>query len=267
MMALTNILVIDDEPNIRRSLELILKEAGYQVGTAENALLGLNRIKTGQYDLVFLDLKLPDKNGMEILPEIRQLYPDLPVLILTAHATLDSAVEAVRRGARDYLLKPIKPAHLLERIQEILAEQTQPKRRQEIVSQIQDLLAELRQVDGTSSLSTPIISAMPSTDPKRILKSGRLTLDLHTRDVILGDQVIRLPPSTFDYLVTLVRYSPNPVPYETLVMESQGYKVNRAEAREMARWQIHELRKALETDSERPDIIVTVRNVGYRLVV
>lgn len=263
----TNILIIDDEPNLRRSLELILREAGYQVTTAENAHNGLNYIISGVFDLVFLDLKLPDKNGMELLPEIRQNFPDLPVLILTAHATLDSAVEAIRHGARDYLLKPIKPALLLERVDKILAEQSQPKRRQEIVSQIQELITELRQVDGLSSLSTPLISTVTSTDPRRILKAGQLSLDLHTRDVILGDQVIRLPPSTFDYLVTLVKYSPNSVAYETLVLESQGYKVSRAEAREMARWQIHELRKALEVDSEMPNMIVTVRNIGYRLVI
>ena len=76
-----------------------------------------------------------------------------------------------------------------------------------------------------------------------------------------------MPPSTFDYLVTLARHSPQPVTYEKLVMESQGYQhVSRLEAREITRWQMHEIRKLLESDPRHPQLIITVRDVGYRLV-
>jgi DNA-binding response OmpR family regulator len=68
-------------------------------------------------------------------------------------------------------------------------------------------------------------------------------------------------------MVTLVRHSPNPVTYEKLVSESQGYQhLNRAEAREITRWQIHEIRKAIEPDMRHPTMVITVRDVGYRLV-
>ena len=78
--------------------------------------------------------------------------------------------------------------------------------------------------------------------------------------------MVRIPPTTFDYLVTLVRYAPKPVSYESLVKESQGYPVSRLEAREIAVWHIHELRRALEADPREPSLIITIRNLGYRLV-
>jgi DNA-binding response OmpR family regulator len=265
-MSSKSVLIIDDEINLRRSLALILQESGYLVSTAANAAEALQMLITSAYDLIFLDLQLPDRNGVEILPEIRKMHPDTPVLILTAHATLNSAMEAVRQGARDYLLKPIKPEHLLRRIDEILEEQSQPKRRRELVNQIHNLLSELREVDHQEQPPDSARINIQTTDPTRIIRCGPFSLDLHTKTVLFRDQAIKLPPSTFDYLVTLIRHAPNPVTYETLVVESQGYSVTRSEAREMARWQIHELRKSLEPDPDEPKYIMTVRNVGYRII-
>ncbi len=115
-----SILIIDDEPNLRRSLGLILQRAGYIITTASNAGEAIHLLQAGAYDLTFLDIKLPDQNGIQLLPQLRLLYPEMPILILTAHATLDTAIEAVRQGARDYLLKPIDPASILSRVDEIL---------------------------------------------------------------------------------------------------------------------------------------------------
>jgi len=111
-------------------------------------------------------------------------------------------------------------------------------------------------------------TSSPPIDPARYLKCGSLVLDRHTHSVQYNEGNICLPPSTFDYLVTLARHSPHPVTYEKLVSESQGYQhVSRAEAREIARWQMHEIRKSLETDPRHPQLIITVRDLGYRLVV
>jgi DNA-binding response OmpR family regulator len=267
-MAYTNsILIVDDEANLRRSLALILKKSGYSVTSAGNGQEALQYLQAGAYDLVFLDLKMPDINGIDILPQIRSLYPDMPVLILTAHATLESAMEAVRKGARDYLIKPIDPPLILARVEEILLELRQPKRRREIVNEIQSLLTELRQIDSTGFEAPVLLNTLASTDPARFLQCGPLTLDLHARHVKLNDHFVQLSPTAFDYLVTLVRHSPNPVSYETLVMESQGYKASLSEARDLARWRVHELRKALNPDSLNAEYIITVRGIGYRLVV
>ena len=117
-----SILIIDDEPNLRRSLGLILQRAGYTVTTAPDATEALHVLQAGAYDLTFLDIKLPDQNGIQLLPQLRELYPEMPVLILTAHATLDTAIGAVRLGARDYLLKPIDPETILNRVENLLNE-------------------------------------------------------------------------------------------------------------------------------------------------
>jgi DNA-binding response OmpR family regulator len=267
MSAHHSILIIDDEPNLRRSLGLILQRVGYTITTASNASEAMQLLQAGAYDLAFLDIKLPDENGIQLLPKIKDLYPDMPVLILTAHATLDTAIGAVRLGARDYLLKPIDPESILSRVESVLSEQ-KPKRRREITNQLQNLLTELQTMDrNDAGPAAPAQGTLP-TDPNRYLKCGPLTLDRLTHSVLFNDCNTTLPPSTFDYLVTLVRHSPMPVTYEKLVSESQGYQnLSRAEAREITRWQMHEIRRLLELDPRHPQIIITVRDVGYRLVV
>lgn len=262
-----SILIIDDEPNLRRSLGLILQRAGYFITTASNAAEAIHLLQAGAFDLTFLDIKLPDQNGIQLLPRIRELYPEMPILILTAHATLDTAIGAVRLGARDYLLKPIDPETILNRVESILKEE-KPKRRREITTQMQNLLAELQSIDRKE---TSVVSAQKTPtakDPARYLKCGPLVLDRHTHSVQYNDSNTSLPPSTFDYLVTLVRHSPHPVTYEKLVVESQGYQhLSRAEAREISRWQMHEIRRLLEPNPRHPQLIITERDVGYRLVV
>src|SRR4030066_811679 len=262
-----SILIIDDEPYLMRSLGVILQRAGYNITTASNAAEAIQLLQAGAYDLAFLDIKLPDQNGIQLLPQIKALYPDMPILILTAHATLDTAILAVRLGARDYLLKPIDPEGIISRDESVLTEH-KPKRRREITNQLQNLLAELQSIDGKETLAVTPAPSPSQTDPARYLKCGPLILDRHTHSAQFKECNTSLPPSTFEYLVTLVRHSPHPVTYEKLVLESQGYQhVSRAAAREIARWQMHEIRKLLETDPRHPLLIITVRDVGYRLVV
>lgn len=261
------ILVIDDEANLRRTLAIILQRAGYSVTTAGNAHEARKFLEAGPFDLVFLDLKMPEINGLTLLPQMRRLYPGMPILILTAHATLESAIEAVRQGARDYLLKPVDPVLILSRVEEIISETRQPTLRRKIVEEIQGLLEELSQIDRPAEPGASSVPALQASDSTRYLQRGPFTLDLHARHVILRDQVIALSPTAFEYLATLVRHAPDPVSYETLVMESQGYQTTPIEARDLARWRIHELRKAIETDIRQPQFIITVRGSGYRLII
>jgi DNA-binding response OmpR family regulator len=262
------ILIIDDEPKLARSLALILQRAGYRVTTAGTAKEGMQFLQSGAFDLVFLDIKLPDQSGIQVLPQIRKLYPDMPVVILTAHASLETAIEAVRAGATDYLLKPIDPEAILARVNKINEDQKQPRRKREITTQIQTLLEELHSEVGASTSPFGLVTGNSANDPTRFIKRGDLVLDLHTRHVSLKERDVPMAPSTFDYLVTLTRHSPQPVPYDTMVLESQGYQgLSRIEAKEITRWQVHELRKALEDDVRHPQMIITVRDIGYRLVV
>jgi DNA-binding response OmpR family regulator len=117
-----SILLVDDEENLRRTLGMILQYEGYTISTAANIAEARACLFTNHFDLVFLDLKLPDGNGLTLLPEIRSQYPDTCVLILTAHDKLDDAIEAVSNGASDYLLKPIDPVVLIARVKQVLSD-------------------------------------------------------------------------------------------------------------------------------------------------
>ncbi len=265
MPAAHHILVVDDERNLRVSLTLIFERAGYSVSAAADACEALKFLQMGAFDLVFLDLKMPDMDGLTLLKGIREFYPDMPVLILTAHATLESAIEAVREGARDYLLKPVDPPQILARVREIIAQQEQPARRRQIVGQLEQLVAELRQFEPHASPVPPAAPAAPSR-PQRLLRCGSFTLNLDTRHAHRAEEFLKLSPTSFDYMATLIRHSPDPVSYRTLVLEAQRYDLSKVEAQEMARWHIHELRKALEVDSHHPRLVLTVRGTGYRFV-
>ncbi len=267
MTEAARILIVDDEPNLRRTLAMILARGGYQSAEADNAAAALARLKTAPFDLLFLDLNMPDRYGADLMADIRQAYPNLPVLILTAHATLDSAMEAVRQGARDYMVKPIEPEYILRRVREILGESQQPLRKREIVSEIQGLLVELQEMEGQGFTPTSLLAAVPPAAPGRVLVKGGFVLDLHARHATLDGRYLTLSGSNFDYLMTLVRHAPTTVGYRALVQESQGYDVIAVEARTLARWRVHELRQVLEAEPRQPARLMTVRGVGYRLVV
>jgi len=144
MEAKPSILLVDDEDNLRRTLALILCREGYSVDTAATVAEAREHVENTTYDLAFLDLKLPDASGLTLLPELRERFPAMPVVILTAHDKLDAAIEAVRKGARDYLLKPIDPLLIIQRVKEILAEGSQAATKPERSSQIKGLLSDLR---------------------------------------------------------------------------------------------------------------------------
>jgi DNA-binding response OmpR family regulator len=258
-----HILIIDDEATLRQTLARILQQAGFEVTTAENGDQGLSFIQTTNFDLIFMDLRMPGIAGMDALKLIHASYPSLPVVLFTAQPDLNSAVEALRNGATDYLLKPLKPQAVIERAQSILASQQKENRKREIALQIEALQMELKSL--TSGQTGPLQAASLGKD--RFLKRGALVLDLHKRRLIINEQTINIPPTSFDYLLVLARHSPSVVSYQTLVAEAQGYQADVREAQELTKWHIHQLRQAIEQDAHAPSYLINVRGIGYRLVV
>ena len=128
------ILVIDDEADIRESLELLLTSENYTVDLAENAATGLRKFDSGIHDLILLDLMMPDRSGMEVLAEIRQRDPETPIFMLTAYGSEEVAVRALKSGANDYFAKPWDNDKLLIEIDRMISkgrlerENTQLKR-------------------------------------------------------------------------------------------------------------------------------------------
>ncbi|MBI4891023.1 MAG: sigma-54-dependent Fis family transcriptional regulator [Acidobacteria bacterium] len=115
------ILVVDDEADIRESLEVLLDMEGYTVLTAENATEGLKRLESGVFDLVLLDLMMPDRSGLEVLDEIRKRDIETPVFLITAYGSIEVAVEALKSGANDYFSKPWDNEKLLIEIDRQIA--------------------------------------------------------------------------------------------------------------------------------------------------
>jgi DNA-binding response OmpR family regulator len=262
-MSLTgHILIIDDEATLRQTLARILQQADFEVTTAENGEQGLSFIQTTNFDLVFMDLRMPGIAGMDALKVIHANYPNLPVVLFTAQPDLNSAVEALRNGATDYLLKPLKPQAVIERAQSILASQQKETRKREIALQIEALQAELKSL--SSGKTGPLQSASLGKD--RFLKRGALVLDLHKRCLVIKDQTITIPHTSFNYLLVLARHSPDVVNYQTLVAEAQGYQADVREAQELTKWHIHQLRQAIEQDAHAPSFLINIRGTGYRLV-
>jgi two-component system response regulator AtoC len=107
------ILIIDDEQGVRASLSLILQDEGYEVSTAANATEAERLLGAGSFDVVLCDVRMPGRSGLELLPDIARAQPDATLLMISAHGDLDQALEAVRRGAYDFLAKPFAPEELI----------------------------------------------------------------------------------------------------------------------------------------------------------
>ena len=258
------ILIIDDEATLRQTLARILQRAGFEATTVPSGGEGLAILSEQAFDLVYLDIRMPDTNGLDVLKTIHAQFPELPVILFTAQPDLHSAVEALRRGAIDYLMKPLKPQMIIDRTRAVLTDQKKKIRRREIIRQIEELQAEL---DALDKVETSAIDPSPTQAASdRFLKRGILTLDLHARRIIIHDRVLNLAPTSFDYLLVLARHSPNVVDYQTLVAEAQGYQTDTRDAQELTKWHIHNIRQALESEASNSIHVVNIRGNGYRLV-
>lgn len=118
------ILVIDDERAIRNTLKEILEYEKYQVELAENAQKALEIIQTSEFDIILCDIKMPDIDGIELLPQLLQVHPDTPVVMISGHGNIDTAVESIKKGAYDFIEKPLDLNRLLITIRNAMDKST-----------------------------------------------------------------------------------------------------------------------------------------------
>jgi DNA-binding NtrC family response regulator len=119
-----SILIVDDESNVRDSLSKWFREDGYEIGTAENAPAALRCLQEKKWDLILLDIKMPGMDGMELQQRIRETGTDPAIIFITAHASVDTAVQALKSGAFDYITKPVDPDHLSHLVQNAIKQRT-----------------------------------------------------------------------------------------------------------------------------------------------
>ena len=117
------ILVIDDEEVVGKSCARILEPAGYQVEYETSPKKGLEKVESGAYDLVLLDLRMPEMDGIEVLKKIKEKRPETEVVIITAFSSVDTAVETLKLGAKDYVPKPFTPEELQEVVKTALGQE------------------------------------------------------------------------------------------------------------------------------------------------
>jgi DNA-binding NtrC family response regulator len=144
------IIIIEDDENIRRVVETILKDEGYTVDTAGTGKEGLEKTDKNFYNLALIDVRLPDVEGIDLLPKFRNTKPKMRKIIVTGYPTLQNAVGAVNKGADAYIMKPFDVEKILITIQEQLQKQADEKKYNEerVVEFIETRIKELEKADS-----------------------------------------------------------------------------------------------------------------------
>ncbi len=232
-------LVVDDEAGIRFTLEKTLSRVGHNVTVVGSGEDALEVLRDTPFDLAFLDLNLGGHvDGLRILEAARWRWPNMAVIILTAHGSLDSAMEAIREGVDRYVLKPVTPKELREVVEEVLSQ------KHEEVERIQD-----------------------QTEDPVLLRRGDFVVDLQKHCVSHDKEILDLTAREYDLLVHMMENSYRVISPKELVEVVRGYRPDHIyEARNIIKWYIHRLRQSIEPDPSHPVHIVNVRGVGYRFV-
>jgi two-component system response regulator HydG len=117
------LLVVDDDPAVRQALGRTLEKAGYEVVLAEDGQAGLDRLRQGDLHIVLADLKMPKLSGLELLRAVKAIAPDVEVIVITGHGTVEDAVEAMKEGAYDFIIKPVKRVQLEKTVRKAVEKQ------------------------------------------------------------------------------------------------------------------------------------------------
>lgn len=223
----TTVLVVDDEPHIRRLLHGTLTRAGYKVSDAGSARQALAEVEAAAPDIVLLDLGLPDRDGLELLPLIRQ-KSKAAILVVSAREATDEKVAALDLGAIDYVTKPFDTEELLARIRVALRSR---------------LVAE----GGRSHV-----------------EAGEVAIDLIQRRIHKAGEEIHLTPKEFTVIAELARFPGRVITHDKLLAAVWPRDYERHI--EYLRVIVRNIRQKLEDDPTRPTVIVNELGVGYRLM-
>jgi DNA-binding response OmpR family regulator len=253
------LMVVDDEAVARVSLAEVLKLEGYEVHTAASGEEALSLLETsGPFDLMVLDLKMPGMDGLEVTEAVRELSPGTVIILLTAFATLETAIEAVRKGAHDYLLKPSVVPEVLESVRKGLEKRSQERERQALVSQLEQTISKLASAEGAE-----VTPPAPPGRPERFATVRDLTVDRQKHVASMGGQPLDLTPTEFKILACMMETPDEVWSPQDLVRRAQGYDTDAWGARAIIRVHIRRLRKKIEEDPSNPTYIINVRGVGY----
>lgn len=219
------ILVVDDDEALAEMLEIVLRQEGFDPVLCHNGQRALKIFHEHRPDLVLLDLMLPGRDGVDVCRDIRAIS-GIPIIMLTAKSDTTDVVVGLEAGADDYVAKPFKTQELVARIKARLRRRPDAE-------------------DGDESIGI-----------------GDLTINVTEHTVRRGEEEITLTPLEFDLLLALARRPKQAFTREVLLEEVWGYR--HASDTRLVNVHVQRLRSKVEKDPERPEIVVTVRGIGYR---
>ncbi|NDJ75553.1 MAG: response regulator transcription factor [Chloroflexi bacterium] len=225
------VLIVEDDVDMNRLLELDLKRHNFEVHTATNGLDGLRLFHEARPDLVVLDVALPGMDGMTVCQRIRELS-NVPIMIITAHAiTEEEMAEGLNLGADEYLIKPLRNLEFHARINALLRR------------------AQLNQENSHQNVR---------------YSDDYLMVDLEARRVCIQNKEIRLTPTEFKLLATFVRHKGQVLTFQQLLEQVWGYEYSTEH--HYPRIYVSHLRRKIEQDPKNPSYIQNEYGVGYRFI-
>jgi Response regulator containing a CheY-like receiver domain and an HD-GYP domain len=188
------VLIIDDDRTLLKSTMMILKAEGYDVDTEPESKIALGRIVTGQYDLIVTDIRMPGITGLEIIAEMRKRAIEVPVILMTAYAELPAAIDAIRRGAFDFLLKPYRPEDFIMAVERGIRYSNLLKMEQSYKSQLEQDVSkktkELREAFGKiTELNNEIMFRLIRASEYKDQETGTHILRVKQYSVILAEEL------------------------------------------------------------------------------
>lgn len=173
---MSTILIIDDERPIRNAMRDILEYENYKVDEAEDGQVGIDKIKKGSYDLILCDIKMPKKDGIEVLTEVMNEGIDVPIVMISGHGTIETAVDAIKQGAFDYIAKPLDLNRLLITVRNaldrsVLVAETKQLKKKVDKHKLTDIVGESAAIMEVKNL----INKVASTDARVLITGGNGT--------------------------------------------------------------------------------------------
>jgi DNA-binding response OmpR family regulator len=255
------ILVVDDEDTMRHSLVEILRLEGYRVQGVGGGEEAIEALKRENFDLLLLDLKMPGIDGLDVLNAASEISPQTKVIFLTAHGSLESAIEALRKEAYDYLLKPSSPAQILHSVSGALARRKELQHKRHLLELLDSSLKELKEVEirnGAAVIEQPLITLAENV----IYNVARRELEqVDVDNTIIS--CISLTPTEGKLLKVFLENRGRVFSHRELVSRVQGYSVAEWEAPEVLRPLVSRLRQKLSTFPGGERWISNVRGTGY----
>ena len=192
-MPANSILIVDDETSVRESLEKVLSKAGYATWTANSGHEALALLAHHQVDIVLSDLKMPDGDGVELLKSIKKDYPDIEVILLTGYGTIETAVDAMREGAYDFISKPPKKAIILSAVERAIERQNLAQENKYLRTQLSKG-ATLEELVGASPAFTKVLEIIERVAP--LISTVLITGESGTGKELVARAIHRKSPRT-----------------------------------------------------------------------